>query len=48
MKKNKLLKKFIINTIIYSAIVIGLIAVHHNANNNKKVQSKVKFVYQQF
>jgi hypothetical protein len=48
MKKNKFLKEFIINTIIYSAIVISLIAIHHNKDNNKKVQSKVKFVYQQF
>lgn len=48
MKKNNFLKEFIINTLIYTAIVISLIAIYQNKENNKKVQSKVKFVYQQF
>ncbi len=50
MKINKLIKSFIINTILYTGIIISLILIYNNPEDKKdgEAKSKVKFIYQQF
>jgi hypothetical protein len=43
-------KRFVINILIYLAILLGVIVLYYPFNNNKdnKPKSAVKFIYAQF